>query len=108
MTSYSLEDIDKKEVFTIPLIIAAVATFTLFFIDEGYYDLRWMLNLGNWIAFIIYTIALLFGQVIANVVILRNYKGNSKIAWSAFIGVPLGVAFLIGLFYLRFHSTGGF
>jgi hypothetical protein len=26
----------------------------LFFIDEGYYDFRWMKSVGNWIVFVVY------------------------------------------------------
>jgi len=37
---------------------AALATvavvFFLFFIDEGYYDLRWMGDAGNWFMFLVY------------------------------------------------------
>lgn len=32
--------------------------FIFFFIDEGYYDLRWMASIGNWIVFIIYLLIL--------------------------------------------------
>lgn len=92
---------NSKENFIAPLIFALATTFFLFFIDEGYYNLNWMQNIGNWIAFVIYTIGLLFGQVIANLLILRNYKGKRKTILSAVIGIPLGIAFVVGLFLLK-------
>lgn len=45
------------------IIPAVVATFIivmfLFYIDEGYYDFRWMRNVGNWLMFVVY-LALVF------------------------------------------------
>ncbi|ESU27170.1 hypothetical protein FLJC2902T_21420 [Flavobacterium limnosediminis JC2902] len=45
-----------------PLGHAAVNSFLisqlLFFIDEGYYDFRWMTNIGNWLVFIFYLVVL--------------------------------------------------
>lgn len=37
-------------------------TMFLFFIDEGYYDFRWMKRVGNWIPFVIY-LSLIFGLI---------------------------------------------
>lgn len=35
----------------------------LFFIDEGYYDFRWMKDLGNWMVFVVYFFVL-FGMLL--------------------------------------------
>ncbi|WP_442787595.1 hypothetical protein [Flavobacterium suncheonense] len=35
----------------------------LFFIDEGFYDFRWMKDIGNWIVFTVYFIVL-FGMLL--------------------------------------------
>jgi len=35
-------------------LFGAIFTLFLFCIDEGYYDFRWMRNIGNWIAFVPY------------------------------------------------------
>lgn len=37
-------------------ISSVVFIFFLCFIDEGAYNLNWMLNFGNWIVFVLYTI----------------------------------------------------
>ena len=39
----------------IPAAISTVAiVMFLFYIDEGYYDFRWMRNAGNWLMFVVY------------------------------------------------------
>lgn len=43
-----------KKVLTISITSAVLVTLMLFYIDEGFYDLRWMKDIGNWIVFIIY------------------------------------------------------
>ena len=35
-----------------------ILTLFLFFIDEGYYDFRWMKDLGNWFVFVIYVVGI--------------------------------------------------
>jgi len=34
--------------------VAITFTFLLFYMDEGYYDIRWMKEWGNWIVFFLY------------------------------------------------------
>lgn len=36
------------------IAVAIIFTFILFYIDEGYYDFRWMKEWGNWIVFLLY------------------------------------------------------
>ena len=35
-------------------ITTLVMVMFLFYIDEGYYDFRWMRNAGNWLMFVVY------------------------------------------------------
>jgi hypothetical protein len=42
------------------LIFAIIFTLFLFYIDEGYYDFRWMQRAGNWIPFVVY-VAIIYG-----------------------------------------------
>lgn len=37
-----------------PFLSALVIVMFLFFIDEGYYDFRWMKDAGNWLVFVFY------------------------------------------------------
>ena len=39
---------------SVPLITSTLLTLILFFIDEGYYSLAWMLEPGAWFVFAIY------------------------------------------------------
>jgi hypothetical protein len=36
------------------LASSVLLTLFLFYIDEGYYNFKWMLKMSNWLAFIIY------------------------------------------------------
>jgi hypothetical protein len=42
------------------LTFAIIFTLFLFYIDEGYYDFRWMKRAGNWVPFVIY-VAIIYG-----------------------------------------------
>jgi len=74
-------------------------TLFLFYIDEGYYNFEWMQEASNWVAFLIYATGLLFGQAIASVIILKNYKGKHKTLYSCLLGIPLGLTLLLTFFY---------
>lgn len=50
--------------YILPLFISLVITLFLFYIDEGFYDFRWMLNVGNWIVFLVYVAGIYVGQLI--------------------------------------------
>lgn len=55
---------DELAKFLFPLLITITVTSMLFYIDEGFYNFKWMLNIGNWIAFIIYIAAIYILQLI--------------------------------------------
>lgn len=74
-------------------IILLIAAFLfvnfLFFIDEGWYDLRWMKQSGNWLAFALY-LGILFGsQMIFYTWICRRLQSSDRIVLSAIGGVVL-------------------
>ncbi len=76
------------------VISAIVATLVLFFLDEGYYDFRWMLDGGNWIAFMIYSCSLFLGQYTLNLLMGRLHfklKGVTVVS----LGLALGLAFAL-------------
>jgi len=67
----------SKRQIKISFIIANILTQFLFFIDEGWYDFRWMKSWGNWVVYLIY-ILLIWGlslllQVLFNMAV-RFYK----------------------------------
>ncbi len=62
--------INKEILF--PLLSALFITLFLFYIDEGYYNFKWMLKATNWSAFIIYFVPL-FGIPFLLIQFLKKY-----------------------------------
>ncbi|MEX0965856.1 MAG: hypothetical protein WD077_01350 [Bacteroidia bacterium] len=81
------------------LISALLITNFLFFIDEGYYDFRWMKRLGNWIPFVVYAGAIFLAQLGIYHLILNRYKGRGKTVLSILGGATLGIIFVISLIF---------
>lgn len=85
------------------LLVSAVAiTFALFFIDEGYYDFRWMKNPGNWIAFAAYVLMLFVGQLVVLNLFLRAYKGIGRLP----ISIVGGTVLVLTIVFTAFRSIG--
>lgn len=74
----------------IPLLI----TLVLFYIDEGYYDFRWMKQPGNWVPFFLYWGAMIFGEFLMHYMLPKNMSGTQRITLILLIGMPLGVLLL--------------
>jgi hypothetical protein len=77
-----------------PLTIAILITFLLFFIDEGYYDLRWMKSGVNWFWFAVYATGFLFIQAIVHQC-LWWYRGKNKIAITCVTGLVIGLVLVV-------------
>lgn len=80
----------------IPIIVTFVAANFLFFIDEGYYDFRWMLKFGNWVIFLIYAGFLFGGQLLVKYTVFRKAKSYSIL--SCFLGLIVGTGIALLLF----------
>ena len=50
--------------YKIPIGVSIVLTLFFFFIDEGYYSFKWMLEPGAWIVFLIYVFILSSVQIL--------------------------------------------
>ena len=87
-----LTDSRKSEIL-LPLVSAFIIVNFLFFIDEGYYDFRWMAEWGNWLAFFIYMVIFFPVQLLISHFFFRALSGWKKIV--AMIGVTLPVIFLL-------------
>jgi hypothetical protein len=48
----------------IPAIASMLVTILLFYIDEGYYNFKWMQNWGNWVIFFIYCAIIFIVQLV--------------------------------------------
>jgi len=77
------------------LISTFLITQFLFFIDEGYYDFRWMANLGNWLVYLLYFIIVASGQLLMSWLISAlAFKFNStylKTAAAIILGTVLSL-----------------
>ncbi len=79
--------------YILPLLISIVITLFLFYIDEGFYDFRWMLNIGNWIAFLVYVAVIYAAQLILTLPVFK-VAPNFLITVTRFILIILGILFL--------------
>lgn len=83
--------------YLILLLFTLSITFFLFYIDEGYYNFKWMLKIGNWVALFIYIIPIFFIQLGIYKLFKKNTSAYFKIALSLFSGTTIG---LVLVFYL--------
>ena len=87
------------------LLVSVSLTFLLFFIDEGYYDLRWAKSSQNWIIFFLFVSGLFIGQSIIDAFCVKNWEGKRRKLAVLGLGLPLGIVFtyifLYGLALLR-------
>ena len=74
-----------------PFLSALVIVMFLFFIDEGYYDFRWMKDAGNWLVFVFYLAFFFLFQWLVWKFILRRLTGWQKVV--AMTGLGLGLTF---------------
>jgi hypothetical protein len=86
--------IRKNEDFASPMIAALLIVLFLFFIDEGYYDFRWMREWGNWFVFGIYLLIFFPLQWVLSRFLLRQVKGWKKVIAMICISIPLTLGLL--------------
>ena len=81
------------------LLISAISiTFFLFYIDEGYYDLRWMNNLGNWIVFCLY--AMILWTMALTGYEFKKYKPGDRIIYSILFETLMVVLFILCTYFI--------
>ena len=82
----------------IPLALSVLVTLFLFYIDEGYYNFKWMLNIGNWLIFVLYVFILFMAQMLVMKAVL--YKSNNPIimGFKYMVGIALGIAVAFWVF----------
>ena len=61
-----------------PFFMTLLIVMTLFFVDEGYYDFRWMADPGNWIVFGIYMAGLYPIQFLISRFLFVNERGFKR------------------------------
>ena len=76
-----------------PLVATFIIVMFLFFIDEGYYDFRWMKEWGNWLVFGIYMIIFFPIQWLLSQFLLFKLTGWKKMA--AMVGLTIPITILL-------------
>lgn len=84
----------KTEDLIAPLISAFLIVMFLFFIDEGYYDFRWMKEPGNWLVFVIYMIIFFPIQWGISHFVFNKLTGWKKTVAMMGISIPLSLILL--------------
>jgi hypothetical protein len=80
------------------LVPSAMLVLFLFYIDEGWYSFRWMLDPGNWLVFTLYMVILTpFFWLIAQYV-FRRRRGTEKVLLISVVGIPALLLLLLILF----------
>jgi hypothetical protein len=97
MKSLIIENKMKREDRNALILVTSsiLLTLFLFFIDEGYYNFKWMTDIFNWFFFLIYFAVFLFGQFIIYNLLPQKIIGIGRIAFSVLSGVVIGLAFII-------------
>ena len=81
-------------------ISSVIIVLFLFYIDEGFYNFRWMLNIGNWIAFSIYFTVIYFFQLLVYLLLPKKLENQSRIFISLPIGAIAGIIFVIKIIFI--------
>ncbi len=86
MTSLANTSFKKSNNLLVFILSSVSITLGLFFIDEGYYNLKWMMNAGNWIAFGVYVFIIFSGQILFSELLFKKHQGWGKLIGSMVLG----------------------
>jgi ABC-type iron transport system FetAB permease component len=84
----------SKEI-KVHLITAVALTLFLSYIDEGFYNLNWMLEWDNWLAFVIYVALFWTFQTLLSKLSKRTTKGTLQTWLSTFSGTILALILVV-------------
>lgn len=85
----------SSKVLSIILLSGFLIVQFLFFIDEGFYDFRWMKSAGNWFVFFIYWLGIFICQILLTTLLLIRQKSIFRIILGIFFGAAAGIYLLI-------------
>jgi hypothetical protein len=97
MKDFIIENKKKREDRDALILVTSsiLLTFFFFFIDEGYYNLKWMTDIFNWLFFLIYFAIFLFGQFIIYSLLPQKIIGIGKIVFSVALWIVIALTFFI-------------
>jgi len=99
MRTQTLGNKSETAKFILPLLNALVVTLFLFYIDEGFYDFRWMLNVGNWLVFLVY-VAVIYGMELLLILPFFRFAPKFMLTVTKFVLIILFV-FLLSFIVFR-------
>jgi len=106
-SSPSFQKHKRERTYLFPLTFSLILTFFLFFIDEGYYDLRWTQEPSNWLIFLCFAGGFYVGMAIIAFFTFPKTEGWLKKLIIMGLGLPLGILFIILFMYLIMLSKAG-
>lgn len=80
------------------LVAALLIVMFLFYIDEGYYDFRWMAEAGNWFVFVLYMVVFVPVQWVIAHFVFGRWTGWKKVMAMVALSVPATIT----LFWIFF------
>jgi len=93
------QSISVFNTFIAPLIPTLFLVLFLFYIDEGWYSFRWMLDAGNWIVFVMYLVVMYPVFWLLSRFVFNTFHGIKKVILIALLGIPLVMLLLFGLIF---------
>jgi hypothetical protein len=79
------------------LASSVIITLFLFYIDEGYYNFKWMLQLSNWFVFVIYIVPIFGFQLLVLKLIGKIFSTKTSTFLSIIFGTTIGLTLVIYL-----------
>ncbi len=95
MTTTATPAISAKDDMLAPLFMTLLIVMILFYVDEGFYDFRWMADPGNWIVFCFYMAALYPIQFLITRFLFRKQKGVMKILLLTLSAIGFTIAMMV-------------
>jgi len=95
MKTQTFQSDTETKKFLFPLFVSIIITLFLCYIDEGYYNFKWMLSLGNWVAFFVY-VSVIYG--VQMILILPAFRLFPKLT----LTVTQLILIILSVFFLGF------
>lgn len=87
----STKKIEINYFVAVPLVLSVFTTLFLFYIDEGFYNFKWMLSVGNWLIFMVYVAILFSVQWLFVKMIFYKINNSFLMALKYILGIALGL-----------------
>ena len=83
-------------IYALGLGLPLLLVFFMAFIDEGFYDFRWMRDPGNWIVVGLYWMAMILGELLIALLVPRSWSLHRKVWVITGLGMVSGLLLMVG------------